>query len=291
MDENSKTPAPADDSDNLTEQAPAAEPENAESSPEPEKTYTPSKLIPFRVTRKEALASCRKYYEGRWLLPKIFLQPEHMEELQGGFVPFFLHNGTAFGRIVYDAQDSAPQDGPGKITKRIDNYTVTRQGTVRFENVPIIAPGLIPESFMQRLEPFDLSALQPIEESKEAGSMDDYSSMAIPDNRPETERRISELTAEVIRQSVSHSFVQETERDVKILEDHVECVLLPIYILTTKFGRKNYHFAVNGQTGEVFGDLPVHRGKLMGAFLGYFLLGTSGTVAVIELLLRLFGKA
>lgn len=284
MDENSRDLAVSGDSDNLTE--PAAPP-----APEPEKTYSPTKLIPFRIPRKEALASCRKYYEGRWLLPKIFNQPEHMEELQGGFVPFFLHSGRASGRIVYDAQDSAPQDGPGKIRKRIDNYSVTREGTVSFENVPIIAPGLIPEEFMQKLEPFDFRALQPIEESKEAGSMDDYSSMAIPDNRPETERRISELTAEVFRESVSHGFVQETEREVKILEDNVECVLLPIYILTTKFGRKNYHFAVNGQTGALYGDLPVHRGKLLGAFFGYFLLGASGTVAVIELLLRLFGRA
>ena len=281
MEDKTADQAPETVSDNLPE-APAAE---------PERTYAPEKLIPFRVSRKEALSACKKYYEDRWLLPAIFRDDTHREELQGGYVPFFLHSGVAEGRFVYDAQDSAPQDGPGKITKKIDNYTVTRQGTVRFERIPIIAPGLIPEEFMQRLEPFDFRGLKSIAESKEAAELGDYASLAIPDNREETERRVSELAAEVFRESVSHSFVQETEREVKILEDNVECVMLPIYILTTKFGKRNYHFAVNGQTGALYGDLPVHRWKLLSAFAGYFLLGGAGTVAVIELILRLFGKA
>ena len=270
-------------SDNLEEPAPAAE--------EPsEPTYTPEKLIPFRITRKEALASCRKYYEGRWLLPKIFCSAEHMEELQGGYVPYLLHSGAASGNVEYDAQDSTPQDGPGKIVKKLDNFTVTREGTIRFERIPVIAPGLIPGSFMPRLEPCDFDALRPIAESREAEALEDYSAMEIADDRPEMERRVTELVSRLFRETVKHDFVQETKGEVRILEDDVECVLLPIYILTTRFGRKNYHFAVNGQTGAVYGDLPVHQWKLLAAFSGYFFGSAAATTAVFQVILRLLGK-
>ena len=259
--------------------------EDAQDDPAP--LYRPEKLISFHVTREEALSACRRFYAGRWLLPKIFLQEDHLREMSGGYVPYLIHSGKASGRIEYDAQDTQPQDGPGKIVKRIDNFSVRREGIVSYSLLPIIAPGLIPEDFMKKLEPFDFRALRPIERSREAAELGDLSAMEIRDNLPDAEKRIREIVMEVFRGTVSHGFVQERELQVDLIEDHVECVLLPIYILTTRFGRKNYHFAVNGQTGAVYGDLPVHPWKLLAAFSGYLLLGGAGTVAVIELLTRL----
>lgn len=274
-------------SDDTKEQAASAEsPKDAQA--DPAALYRPEKLISFRVTREEALAACRKFYRGRWLLPKVFLREDHLQEMSGGYVPYLLHSGKAYGRIEYDAQDSQPQNGPGKIVKRVDNYTVRREGTVSYSLLPIIAPGLIPEDFMKKLEPFDFRALRLIENSKESAELGDLSSMEIRDNLPDAETRIREIVMRVLRETVSHDYVREQKIEVDLTEDHVDCILLPIYILTTKFGRRNYHFAVNGQTGSVYGDLPVHPWKLLAAFTGFMLLGGGGAVAVIELVMWLF---
>lgn len=39
-------------------------------------------------------------------------------------------------------------------------------------------------------------------------------------------------------------------------------ILLPVWILTYNFGGKTYIYAVNGQTGKSFGELPLDYKKL-----------------------------
>ena len=43
-------------------------------------------------------------------------------------------------------------------------------------------------------------------------------------------------------------------------------------MMTYSSGNKNYIFAMNGQTGKVFGSLPVSKGKLLLLFLLVFII-------------------
>ena len=47
---------------------------------------------------------------------------------------------------------------------------------------------------------------------------------------------------------------------------------MPIWMMTYSLGGKNYIFAMNGQTGKVFGALPVSKGKLAILFLVIFII-------------------
>ena len=41
-----------------------------------------------------------------------------------------------------------------------------------------------------------------------------------------------------------------------------EYVLLPVWVLNIKYKDKIYHFALNGQTGKMVGEIPVDKKKL-----------------------------
>ena len=45
-------------------------------------------------------------------------------------------------------------------------------------------------------------------------------------------------------------------------------MLLPVWLLNTKYDNKNYLFAMNGQTGKLIGDLPVSKGRALAWFAG-----------------------
>ena len=47
---------------------------------------------------------------------------------------------------------------------------------------------------------------------------------------------------------------------------------MPIWMMTYSLGGKNYIFAMNGQTGKVFGALPVSKGKMFILFLVIFII-------------------
>ena len=45
-------------------------------------------------------------------------------------------------------------------------------------------------------------------------------------------------------------------------------VMLPVWMLHTKWQGKDYLFAMNGQTGKLVGDLPVDKRKVAAWFAG-----------------------
>ena len=66
----------------------------------------------------------------------------------------------------------------------------------------------------------------------------------------------------MIRSDVTyHRLTGDTATDVKKAD--FEYVLFPTWVFTYKGrGGKLYHYAMNGQTGEICGKLPISGGKL-----------------------------
>ena len=55
----------------------------------------PDYVIPFKLSKEEAVAALKKYYIGKRLLPKEFSDKNHIEEIKGVYVPFWLFDGAA----------------------------------------------------------------------------------------------------------------------------------------------------------------------------------------------------
>lgn len=53
----------------------------------------PDLVIPFKVGREEALSTLRAHYKGKRLLPKRFSDENHIQEIKGVYVPFWLFDG------------------------------------------------------------------------------------------------------------------------------------------------------------------------------------------------------
>ena len=121
---------------------------------EKEKIENPGgiQVLPFHKTQEDAVQAYQAFYSNRPLLPRIFLKESHIQEMQGGYVPYFLISGTADVDAVYEAQDTSPAAGPGKIHKIVSDYRAVRKATVDYYHLPVNASGQIPESFMKNLE-------------------------------------------------------------------------------------------------------------------------------------------
>ena len=48
--------------------------------------------------------------------------------------------------------------------------------------------------------------------------------------------------------------------------------LYPVWILNTTWRNEKFVFAMNGQTGKIFGSLPVSKGKIFILFLFVFII-------------------
>ena len=51
-------------------------------------SFSPDLVIPFKLERKDALSALQEHYKGKILLPKSFISGNHIDEVQGVYVPF-----------------------------------------------------------------------------------------------------------------------------------------------------------------------------------------------------------
>ena len=243
----------------------------------------PDYCIPFKIEKNEAIEKLGEYYKGKKLLPKAFLSGNHIEEIKGVYVPFWLFNGTVDADMSFEGgKDHVRREGDYEITKT-EIYDVRRRGEVTFEKIPVDAATKMPDDLMDSIEPFGYEDLKPFEMEYLPGYLANKYDVSQEDCIKHADERATNSAVNVIRQTIgAYDHIQETGRNIRIRRDKTEYAMLPVWLLSTKWNDQNFLFAMNGQTGVMTGNLPVSKGKLTAWFLGVF-------AAVLAVMLLLMG--
>ena len=61
--------------------------------------FSPDLVIPFKLGRDDVLAALKEHYKGKILLPKSFVTGNHIDEVQGVYVPFWLYGARVDGEV------------------------------------------------------------------------------------------------------------------------------------------------------------------------------------------------
>ena len=121
----------------------------------------PDYVIPFKVDKKQAVSSFKEYYKGRLLLPKSFESDNHIEEIKGVYVPFWMFSGEVEGRAQYEAVKEDRRRAGNEEIVRQEHYDVYREGTMSFSKIPVDASTKMPDDLMDSIEPFNYKEMRP----------------------------------------------------------------------------------------------------------------------------------
>lgn len=244
------------------------------------KAQKPDYCIPFRMEKKDAIAALKKYYEGKRLLPKSFTENNHIEEIQGVYVPFWLFSGTTHADMRFEGKDQESHvEGKERVTTS-KVFDVRRKGTVGFHRIPADGSTKMPDDLMDSIEPFDYKDIKPFSMAYMPGFLANRYDVSAEDVEARIRERAENTAANEMRSSVTHDLVSELSRDLKVDVDKKEYALFPVWLLSTKWNGENYIFAMNGQTGRMIGNLPIDTGKAV----KYFVLITAGLTALFYLI-------
>ena len=236
-------------------------------------TLKPDCVIPFKYEKQDAVKALKGYYKGKTLLPGSFNNSNHLEEIKGVYVPFWLYSGHVDARGLYEArQDEVHRQGEYEIT-RSRHYEVSREGTINFSRVPVDASTKMPDDLMDSIEPFDYRDLKEFS----LAYMPGYLANKYDVSRQECGKRAAERSRnsaqDALRGTVDgYTSVTTRTHDEKIYNEKTEYAVLPVWLLSTKWQGQNFLFAMNGQTGKMIGNLPVSRAKQTIWFLAVFIL-------------------
>ncbi|MBR0160621.1 MAG: hypothetical protein IJQ02_04980 [Oscillospiraceae bacterium] len=229
----------------------------------------PDYILPFKITREQALSSLKQYYQGKRLLPKRFSEQNHLEEIKGVYVPFWLFDSRAVADVSYrGTRVSVMMHGNEEITTT-EYYDIRRAGTVAFARIPADGSKKMPDDLMDSIEPFDYTELKAFSTAYMPGFLADIYDVDDKESFSRVERRGVNTTEDIIDSSVSgYSTLTPTRKEIHLQKERTAYALLPVWMLSTQWDGKNFIFAMNGQTGKLIGDLPVSMGRYFAWFAG-----------------------
>ena len=245
----------------------------------------PDFIIPFSMNKEAAMAALKKHYRKRLFLPKTFSTANQIKKIQGVYVPFWLFDAQAYGDCHFIASNSRTRrEGDYKIT-RTDYFSVVRGGSIAFGNVPTDASKRMPDDVMDSIEPFDFSQLKPFSLAYLPGYLADRYDVSVGDSQGRADRRCMTTTEQIMRASVvGYQDVRMVRNGMNLKRGQVHYALLPVWLIKTKWNKKDYLFAMNGQTGKFVGNLPVSKGRFW-AWCG----GLTAACGILAYLLNIGG--
>jgi len=165
-------------------------------------TLKPDYVIPFKLSKEDAIKALKKHYEGKPLLPAAFKSANHLEEIKGVYVPFWLFDGEAEGDAAYEAENSQTyESGDYEITET-EHYDVFRAGTVTFENIPVDGSSKMPDDYMDSIEPFDYSALTAFSTAYLPGFLADKYDLSSEESGKRADARAEKTMERCLRETV-----------------------------------------------------------------------------------------
>lgn len=225
--------------------------------------FNPSKIIPFKTTKEQAIKAFEAYKQGKLFMPNEFTNPNNIEKISGIYIPFFIYDCDLTSNLTIDATRIKHWSTASYSYTKTDFYNLIRDSKMHFENIPVDGSTKFPDDIMNSIEPFDYKDLKDFSPSYLSGflserfdqTMDELFDIATARAKKSVEKEILSRVS-----TYATKVVNKSNHNVK-KNNTSEYVLLPVWMLNVNFQGKMYTFAMNGQTGKFVGNVPVDKKK------------------------------
>lgn len=229
----------------------------------------PDMVIPFKLDKKAAKEAYYKHIKGRPLLPKVFRRENHIDEIKGIYVPFWLFDADVAADARYKATKVRTWSDSDYDYTETSYYSVDRSGNMSFVSVPVDGSSRMPDDLMESIEPYKVADAVEFQTAYLSGYLADKYDVDAQQSTNRARERMKESAQDVLRDTVKgYASVIPENTNVRISGGDAKYALYPVWILNTTWRGKKYIFAMNGQTGRMTGDLPVDNGAYTRWLLG-----------------------
>ena len=229
----------------------------------------PDMVIPFKLDKKAAKEAYYKHIKGRPLLPKVFRRENHIDEIKGIYVPFWLFDADVAADARYKATKVRTWSDSDYDYTETSYYSVDRSGNMSFVSVPVDGSSRMPDDLMESIEPYKVADAVEFQTAYLSGYLADKYDVDAQQSTDRARERMKESAQDVLRDTVKgYASVIPENTNVRISGGDAKYALYPVWILNTTWRGKKYIFAMNGQTGRMTGDLPVDNGAYTRWLLG-----------------------
>lgn len=225
--------------------------------------FKPDLILPFRKEKSHAIEAFQNLKKGRPFMPATFNDKSNIEKITGLYIPFWLFDLKLHGSIKVTATDvDSWLVGNVKYVKT-EVFSIDRGGNFCFDKIPVDGSLKFSNDIMNTLEPFDYRMLEEYNPAYLSGFLAEKYDVSKEDALPEASERAKQSCIDQMLQDINHGSKNVVDEDFKVDQEDIKYALLPVWMVNVKYKDKFYLFAMNGQSGEFIGDIPIDTKKVV----------------------------
>ena len=226
--------------------------------------YLPDGIIPFKITKDEAVEKFHEWIQKKKFVEKGFYSRKNIEKMSGVYFPYWLYDCVTSSTMNGTARDIRVwRTGDLEYTET-KIYSIDRGGKISYKNLPKTALQKAQNAMLKGIFPYEFGALEKFHMGYLSGFQAEKRDIDKSTLSRDIHDEIQKYAEKCMRNTVSGhtSFSVETQNHT-IAKEEFHYTLLPVWVMTYRqSGNQVYYFAMNGQTGEIVGKLPIDRKKL-----------------------------
>lgn len=245
----------------------------------------PDAVLPFKNSKEDAKTAFLNLCKGKPLLPKSFTSEQRVEKITGIYVPFWLYDCDADFDGRYKATRIHRWSDSHYHYTKTDHFLLRRNAEARFTGIPMDGSSKMDDTFMESIEPYDYSQLENFDMAYLSGYFADKYDVPSENGEERIRQRVEQTIRDELQGSMlGYATVVPTSRHLDIDHSQARYVLLPVWMLNTKYKDKIYTFAMNGQTGKMTGSFPICPKRTAAWFAG-ICTGVTLLVTLLQMML------
>ena len=229
--------------------------------------FKPKKMIPFSIDKEKAKDSFMKWAGNKKFVPKDFTSSSQLEKITGIYLPYWWVDAKA--NIDYRGEGRnirVWRSGDREYTET-KKYQIVRQGEIDLNNISELAITKIDKILLNGIGPYRETEAVDFSMPYLSGFFAEKYNISKEEISPMIDEQINRYYSYLVGEVISgYQHVDSVDNAIDIKKKDWNYTLLPAWILTYIYHGKTYVYAVNGQTGKSFGELPLSNKRVFSAF-------------------------
>ena len=233
-------------------------------------------VLPFAITGAIAEDKLKEWVNKRWFAPNEYKKYSTSGSFQSIYAAYF----------TYDADVTTDYDGARGTTRtrtvgsgqnrRTETYTTWQNvhGSVfdQFDDVTVLANTGFNQAYVHKLEPWPTRGLEPYNPDYIAGHLCRTYDLDAKDCFSDAHRQMKSEVEHTVRRSIGGDQQRIQRMNMQMANLTYKHVLLPIWLLTVLYNGQAMQVFMNGTTGEIHGERPWSKVKIIAAVIAVLLL-------------------
>ncbi len=218
--------------------------------------FRPESLLPLKISEPKAREMIRAWYKNQWFAPNALGSKALTDTVKGIYLPYWTFDAHADARWTADSGTYYHTTSRGKRQRHVRWTPASGQLAHFFDDDLVCASVGMHTAKLKAIEPFPTQELIPYDAGYLAGwTVERYQIDLVAAARHSRAQMDATL-----RKLCAGEVPGDTHRNLQVhavySDQKFKHILVPVWLVSYKYGAKSYQVVVNGVTGAIAGERP-----------------------------------